>query len=652
MAKKQVEVLVNLKKTGTGGKEAEQELSGVQKAAKMAGAALGAMATKEAVKAVYEFSKLGAQSIRTRDAFVAISGGADEAAKRLEAMQRATRGALSEQAAMSSANQLMQMGLANNAEELENVTNMAVRLGTAMGRDAGQSIEEFSLLLSNMSIPRLDTFGISAGKVRARINELQASIEGMTREEAFMIAVTEQGEEAMSRLGPATDDAMLASEQLEAAWADLKAVAAEQLAPAMAEIAGGLAKGMRSFQEQTTAVREYNRVLGEEATTSAYVAAHFQGQSGALADLQAQYEAATEPAQGLIQAEMDAAGAFGKYIREVEQAQTVSEAAAAAQYELATSAQTVAKSFGEMEFDDEELWKLAMASGATVEQLGALAQHLGIATDAEIQHTLSAYQMVEAFGRGELGAEQLASKFNMLSVAESDASIAGGKYALELSNASAQAARMADSAAATSTEMDKLRAAADLSEQQKAVEEAAGYFGDLEDATADTEDAHERLERQLRQTRTGFGRLDRSVQGTERSLAGAGQQAQNIKTYLDNIPEVIDVTVNVNYVPTGTPPPGTSQPSTPSGPSGHQAGTRFWGGGMALLGEGGPELAVLPRGSRVLPAWQTGQVVRQMTDARTWNRGGDTIVVQDALAAAMVLERQRRERDRRLVGGF
>ncbi|MDR0608015.1 MAG: hypothetical protein LBG52_06870 [Candidatus Peribacteria bacterium] len=76
-----------------------------------------------------------------------------------------------------------------------------------MGNSATQSMADFAALLANQSLPRLDTFGISSGKVRERIEELMNATAGMTREEAFMTAVMEEGTKSMERLGVQSDTA-------------------------------------------------------------------------------------------------------------------------------------------------------------------------------------------------------------------------------------------------------------------------------------------------------------------------------------------------------------------------------------------------------------------------------------------------------------
>lgn len=235
MADYNLEGVIRLRdETSEAVKSADQSVNKFEGTLKAAKAALTAFGVVEAAKAAIELGKLGAQAERTERGFTAISGGSAAAEANLNAMIGATDGAISRTDGMAAASKLMQMGLANNATELGNLTEMAVRLGTAMGRDANQSIEEFSLLLANQSIPRLDTFGISAGKVRGRIQELQDQTAGMTREAAFMQAVMEEGAVAMGRLGPAVEDNALAVEKAAAAWANLKVEIGQRFASTVA----------------------------------------------------------------------------------------------------------------------------------------------------------------------------------------------------------------------------------------------------------------------------------------------------------------------------------------------------------------------------------------------------------------------------------
>jgi len=119
----------------------------------------------------------------------------------IDALRKATRGLVDDTNLMMSGNRLISMGLAQTEQEMANLSEMAVTLGSAMGKDATMAMEDFALMLANQSILRLDTFGISGAKVRERILELTESVEGMTRETAFMQAVMEEGGKSMERLG-------------------------------------------------------------------------------------------------------------------------------------------------------------------------------------------------------------------------------------------------------------------------------------------------------------------------------------------------------------------------------------------------------------------------------------------------------------------
>lgn len=125
----------------------------------------------------------------------------------LDALKPATMGVLTEIELMKAANKLMAMGLADSVEEAAQLAEMAVTLGIAMGEQAGPALENFTLMLANQSIPRMDTYGLSSGQARLRIEELMAATEGLTREEAFKIAVLEQGADAMDRVGDITGTA-------------------------------------------------------------------------------------------------------------------------------------------------------------------------------------------------------------------------------------------------------------------------------------------------------------------------------------------------------------------------------------------------------------------------------------------------------------
>lgn len=167
----------------------------------------------------------------------------------LTQMHDATLGALSDAESMLSANQMIGMGLAETAQEAAGMAEMAVTLGAAFGKEATPALEQFTLMMANQSILRLDWFGISAAKVRVRILELQAATKGMSREEAFKIAVMEEGRRSMKRVGDVTDNTALAISQAQAAIRDLSAEMGTYLLPAARDVAIALRDAVGALKE-------------------------------------------------------------------------------------------------------------------------------------------------------------------------------------------------------------------------------------------------------------------------------------------------------------------------------------------------------------------------------------------------------------------
>lgn len=214
----------------------------------------GVQSALSAFTGVAELAKLGAMSERVERRFGAFAEEAGGATAILEAFQKGAGGTVDKMGAMSTASRLLQMGLVGSAGEMENVVEIATRLGDQT-QGATDRIADFSLLLANQSIPRLDNFGISSGKVRARIQELQDATPGLSREIAFMTATMEQAELSLTKLGPRVDDDAAKFERLEAQISDTKVEIGQQLAPVVAELFG-------LFSDLLTAITPLIGILG------------------------------------------------------------------------------------------------------------------------------------------------------------------------------------------------------------------------------------------------------------------------------------------------------------------------------------------------------------------------------------------------------
>ena len=171
-------------------------------------------------------------------------------------LRDATRGMVNDAELMQAANKFMAMGLAENSEETAKMAEMATQLGMAMGEDATSSMENFALMLANQSIPRLDSFGISSGVVRERINELMESTEGLTREQAFMQAVMEEAEKTMATVGEQGGGTKASMDRLKATFDNIKSTLGQALLPALGQVLDVFSGMVTKYGPQLQAVIE------------------------------------------------------------------------------------------------------------------------------------------------------------------------------------------------------------------------------------------------------------------------------------------------------------------------------------------------------------------------------------------------------------
>jgi len=251
-------IIIDTLYKGQGAKQATKDLEGLGKAAQggtskmemirgaMGKVALAAGAVGTAVyaaKKVFDFGAEGQQIQNIRASFEQLAESVGEnAAGMMSAMRTATGNMVSDSELALAGSRFLSMGLAESTEETSKLAEMAVVLGQAMGKDASAAMEEFSLLLANQSIPRLDTFGISAGAVRTRIAELQAETPELTREMAFMQAVMEEGADSMERLGGELKSDAFKEAAIELANLndELKILVSMGLGPELKKITSGL----------------------------------------------------------------------------------------------------------------------------------------------------------------------------------------------------------------------------------------------------------------------------------------------------------------------------------------------------------------------------------------------------------------------------
>lgn len=190
---------------------------------------LGAVATGAGVagaaivigRTALAFEEMAEQAQRSQQRLAAFAGGAGGAKEAIQAIEESTGGALSRMDAATAATRFFSMGLAKNSEEAGNMARAALMLGDST-MTAAEKINDWSLMLANQSVERLDQFGISSGQVRERILQLQAATPGLTREQAFLTAVMEQATTKMAALEAQGVQVGTETDRINAAWKDLR----------------------------------------------------------------------------------------------------------------------------------------------------------------------------------------------------------------------------------------------------------------------------------------------------------------------------------------------------------------------------------------------------------------------------------------------
>lgn len=176
---------------------------------------MGAIAGNQILSMIGDLNQMGAEANNLENTWNLLTDEIGDGQEILARLREETRGATSDLELMSGASTLMRLGIADNEDELVELTTLISRLKEPTV-STGDAINNFSLMLANQSVMRLDSFGLSASRATARINELMEA--GSTRSEAFNVAVIEQMREQNDRLGTAIDANIRATDRFAAAW--------------------------------------------------------------------------------------------------------------------------------------------------------------------------------------------------------------------------------------------------------------------------------------------------------------------------------------------------------------------------------------------------------------------------------------------------
>lgn len=233
MATERVQILIDAKNNATAQlKSVTQELNKMDKAAKFVvggfAALGGAAAAVQLGRFALDMAQLNVQAERSAFAFEHFSGGADQAAANLRAVQRASGGMLTTFEAQNIAVTAMTQGLASNSQELERITKIArgIVAVSPIINDLESAFSQLGLTIANQSMMRLDQLGTSASELKPKIEALKEANSSLTSEMAFQQALLDTLESKFDPLTDAVINQASGVERLKTAWQEYRIEAA------------------------------------------------------------------------------------------------------------------------------------------------------------------------------------------------------------------------------------------------------------------------------------------------------------------------------------------------------------------------------------------------------------------------------------------
>ncbi|HNT76944.1 MAG TPA: hypothetical protein PKH77_18190 [Anaerolineae bacterium] len=556
------------KKSGEKGKEAKGGFESLNNAFK---SFVTAAVVKQLAQAALELGKLGVQAAAVEQRFYAFAGGSREAETVLKAVMAATDGTIDRMGAMQSATKLMQMGLASNADEAARLINMAARLGDQT-LSTSERVDDFAAMLANQSIPRLDNYGMSSGKVRARIDELMASTEGMTREQAFLQATLEEGAIAMEKLGDAGLGQLQNLDRLSSAWKDFKVTIGNIVAPALTDGAELLTKNVRTLDQLAQIVRFARQEYG-----------FFNG------TLQALFSVLGINTEMMKDAELNNAAVAAGTLALTQGYSDIGMAARQTATDVGAATEAVITNYGSIEFVAEASKKAYSDLQAAI--AGALGKEIADFNKQQEETRAKADEIREAMERIKAAGPLTKAK-------------------------KAELAELVE-------ELDKVNAA--VEENAAKHEEATRriIFGFMEQRLAMDGLTQAEL-MALQEVAFNWGLVDTATYTAMMGIDNVATSFENGKIKAEDLGKALlfatDSMVNMptehtftfNWNQTGTPPPNVLLEPSPGFdiPNMYASGGVQQQSGWAMVGEQGPELTWLPRGAQVFSAPETERMLQ------------------------------------------
>ena len=215
-------------------KGVSNDLKGLDKAAGSIAGGLGSLAGAAGVAgvvalgtaaagAVVDMAKSAAEAERLGTAFDNLASAAGESGDAMmAAMREASRGTISNTELMLSANRAMMLGVADSAEEMATLMEIAGARGKAMGLSTAQAFSDLVTGLGRQSAMILDNLGITVDAEKANeayaasLGKQASALTDAEKKQALLNAVIADSTDILNANKDAGDDTASSFERMEA----------------------------------------------------------------------------------------------------------------------------------------------------------------------------------------------------------------------------------------------------------------------------------------------------------------------------------------------------------------------------------------------------------------------------------------------------
>ena len=261
MADNKVGIIVDAKNNAKGPLgEVSGQLKGLDKLAGTLATgtlALGAaFGTLRLGQAIFELGEVAAQGMRVETAFQQMTGAAGQVGDELlAAMQKASRGTIDNSALMMGANRAMLLGVADSAQEMTKLIEVASVRGKALGLSTKQAFNDVVTGIGRMSPLILDNLGIVTGgekvfnRYAAAIGKTAKELSDAERKQALFNSVVASTAPLIAASAGQGEDLATKFERMDTSLANAKQSLGELFAPAVAVVAESIARAAAAAVE-------------------------------------------------------------------------------------------------------------------------------------------------------------------------------------------------------------------------------------------------------------------------------------------------------------------------------------------------------------------------------------------------------------------